>query len=778
MLYLKHREYDMHTEIEILNALDALAETLAGDDRAAAREEIRRCGEILGHSSSEEELLALAVLARETQRGNHLTDIPSLHGAARRTFGVSIRWNIVLASLADRKLVIVLESEGKECGSGVEVTEALGHGEQFHIALRLHDPDFDAKNTKSGYASNKEYLQDCFQYIDLLNEGAALRHSGRRQRHDSRTDGETLRSRYASIRAKARRTNPLPPVEKLAARLALDKSEWTMLLYVLRRVLDGDMPEVQELIRITGSEDIFDRYSTREYFRNSGKLITQHVFEIDRNYPLMSQDVMLADTVAEWLIHGGEAPEGLWETESAEQVTPFGTNEEYLTAWCDLARQLLLADDDDVPRFVRRRRRRQQAKQPAADMPEVSNILKRIEISTIRFPLEMLVEEAQLDTRERIILALGVFVTLGGDDLGTQHAAQLLAGKDYFDAYRYARYFREDAPLLQHGLIELQSGFRGNTDFDIPSGVLSKILGEETPDAQSDKNFSGSQFFELRTPAHDLSSAVLSSELRENLRTALDSVKSHQIETLRAWGIEQITASRPNGSVLLLFHGPAGTGKTYTAEAFAASLDAGLLVTDAGKILTMWYGESESRMQRMFASYRKLAKTTERAPVLLLNECDQLLATRHASNGGRSTDQTEHRLQNILLEELERFPGILIATTNLVDSLDEAFSRRFDYKIFFDNPDAQARLALWEKHLPKTVPMSDDIDLWKIADGFAFTGGQIAVAAANALRIAARRGDRLTKTDLWLACQQEQKGAFRKRRGHNGAVGFQAAQTN
>lgn len=769
----------MHTDIEILNALEALADALSDKDRESIRAAIHHCEEMLEHTSSEEELVALAVLARETQRGNHLTDIPSLHGASRRTFDLAIRWDIVLASLADRNLVLVLEGEGNECGSEVGITEALRHGNrrQFHIALRLHDPDFDAKRANSGYASNKEYLQDCFQYVDLLHETIMFhRRPGRQQRHEAREDGEMLRSRYASIRAKAKRTDPLPPVEELAARLELDKNEWTMLLYVLRRDLDGDVPEVQELIRITGSEDIFDRYSTREYFRNSGKLITRNVFEIDRNFPLMSQDVMLPDTVAEWLIHGGEPPEGLWETGTNEQVTPFSTNEEYLTAWCDLARQLLLDDDDDMPRFIRRMRRRQQASQPAAEMTEVSNILKRIEMSTESFPLEVLAGEAQLDIRERIILALGLFVTLRGDDLSTQHVARLLAGKDYFDAYRYARYFREDAPLVQHGLIELQSGFRGSDDYDIPSDVLARILGEEAPDTRLGKDFSGSQFFERRTPAHDLAGAILSGDVRENLRTALDSVKSDQIETLRSWGIDQITASRPNGSVLLLFHGPAGTGKTYTAEAFAGSLDTDLLMTDAGKILTMWYGESESRMKRMFASYRKHAEKMEQPPVLMLNECDQLLATRHASTGGRSTDQTEHRLQNILLEELERFPGILIATTNLVDSLDEAFSRRFDYKVLFENPDMQARLSLWEKHLPKTVPMSDDIDLRKLADEFTFTGGQIAVAAANALRTAARRGDKLTNADLLCACEQEKEGAFQHWSRSDPAVGFQIAK--
>ena len=39
-------------------------------------------------------------------------------------------------------------------------------------------------------------------------------------------------------------------------------------------------------------------------------------------------------------------------------------------------------------------------------------------------------------------------------------------------------------------------------------------------------------------------------------------------------------------------------------------------------------------------------------------------------------------MQNILLQELEDFNGILMATTNLTSNLDEAFDRRFLYKIF------------------------------------------------------------------------------------------------
>ena len=34
-------------------------------------------------------------------------------------------------------------------------------------------------------------------------------------------------------------------------------------------------------------------------------------------------------------------------------------------------------------------------------------------------------------------------------------------------------------------------------------------------------------------------------------------------------------------------------------------------------------------------------------------------------------------MQNILLEELENFDGIFMATTNLIDNMVDAFSRRF-----------------------------------------------------------------------------------------------------
>jgi len=57
-------------------------------------------------------------------------------------------------------------------------------------------------------------------------------------------------------------------------------------------------------------------------------------------------------------------------------------------------------------------------------------------------------------------------------------------------------------------------------------------------------------------------------------------------------------------------------------------------------------------------------------------------------------------MQNIFLEKIESFEGILIATTNLVESLDKAFDRRFLYKIKFPNPNLEVRKTIWKENLP------------------------------------------------------------------------------
>lgn len=67
-------------------------------------------------------------------------------------------------------------------------------------------------------------------------------------------------------------------------------------------------------------------------------------------------------------------------------------------------------------------------------------------------------------------------------------------------------------------------------------------------------------------------------------------------------------------------------------------------------------------------------------PILLFNEADGVINKRKDSNSS-AVAQTENEIQNIILQEMEEFKGILIATTNLTDNIDTAFERRFLFKL-------------------------------------------------------------------------------------------------
>jgi SpoVK/Ycf46/Vps4 family AAA+-type ATPase len=73
------------------------------------------------------------------------------------------------------------------------------------------------------------------------------------------------------------------------------------------------------------------------------------------------------------------------------------------------------------------------------------------------------------------------------------------------------------------------------------------------------------------------------------------------------------------------------------------------------------------------------------------------------------------------LEEIENFEGILIATTNLANNMDNAFERRFLFKVEFKKPSVSVKSQIWKSKLPH---MSDD-DCKFLASHFDFSGGQI-----------------------------------------------------
>ncbi len=173
-----------------------------------------------------------------------------------------------------------------------------------------------------------------------------------------------------------------------------------------------------------------------------------------------------------------------------------------------------------------------------------------------------------------------------------------------------------------------------------------------------------------------------------------------------------------SGGLTILLHGYAGTGKTATAKKIAKETRRHLLWVEVDKIKSCFVGESEQNLQALFDEYEEACKLFDKQPVLLFNEADAILAKR--MNVTSSADQMNNSLQNILLQRMESFSGIFIATTNLASHLDKAFDRRFLYKIQFMKPDLEVRKQIIQNAFPE---QSSSV-LEKI-NQYALTGGQI-----------------------------------------------------
>ena len=133
-----------------------------------------------------------------------------------------------------------------------------------------------------------------------------------------------------------------------------------------------------------------------------------------------------------------------------------------------------------------------------------------------------------------------------------------------------------------------------------------------------------------------------------------------------------IEALKSRGHGTLCFYGAPGTGKTALAEHMAQALERPLIIKQASDLMSKYVGETEQNMAAMFREAE-----AEKA-VLLLDEADSFLQDRRGAQ--RTYEVTE---VNEMLQGMERYPGIFICTTNLLDSLDQAALRRFTFKIKF-----------------------------------------------------------------------------------------------
>ena len=363
-------------------------------------------------------------------------------------------------------------------------------------------------------------------------------------------------------------------------------------------------------------------------------------------------------------------------------------------------------------------------------------IQERVEQTEEKLVLDKFFKQKKMDNKEQVIFIALLREEYSATDASLREMNALieLISIDEYDKIKNRSLLEDGSNLINEGIIdyeEMLNPFGGiSRAFFIVDDILQSIIhpqkNKKVRRLKLNALIDEQDIFELIEPETSLEDVVLADETQTTLNNLMRQVDKEVISRLVEWGVKDKKAGI---DARIIFYGAAGTGKTMTAYSLAKSLKRQVLAFDCSKILSMYVGESEKNVRKIFDTFYDLCDKTKSEPILLLNEADQFLGARSSGNITGS-DQMHNQMQNIFLEQIENFRGMLIATTNLLENIDKAFSRRFNYKIEFKKPNEEQRAKLWELMLPKDAPYEKKFDIKKLSK-YVLTGGQINLIIKN-----------------------------------------------
>lgn len=256
-----------------------------------------------------------------------------------------------------------------------------------------------------------------------------------------------------------------------------------------------------------------------------------------------------------------------------------------------------------------------------------------------------------------------------------------------------------------------------------------------------------------------LSKVSLKPEIKRDIMAALTQASKHDL-IYEKWGLGE-TIEYGKG-MSMLFWGPPGTGKTWTAHCIAKAMGRELMTVTVGSIQSSMAGETNKNIEAAFKAAREGDK------VLFLDEVDSFVGDRKYLGMILSSEI------NTLLTQIELFEGVVILATNMIGSLDPALERRLALIVEFKNPTLEERKEIWRMLLPKKFPLHGEVSIDSLAE-HKLTGGFIKNVLLHAARLAAADNAEEVNMSHFVAAIERAKAGQGKMgtRGMQGVVDYQ-----